>query len=124
MEERIEEKVDIVLDGYAVQQDRLRRYVELLTSSLFRICLQDKLTISKHVGNGNKSKTPAPVKGGLVWTVIEDMKELASPQVEHELRIDAKVVRQSKAHACNGGDAETLLPRRMLIVCYELNQST
>jgi hypothetical protein len=81
MEEHIEKKVDIMLDGYTVRQDRLWRYVELLMSSLFRICLQDKLTISKHVGNGNKSKMPAPVKGSLIWTVVEDMKELALLQV-------------------------------------------
>jgi hypothetical protein len=37
-----------------------------------------------------------PVKCSLVWTVVEYLQELTSAQVEHELWIYAKVVRQSE----------------------------
>ena len=40
----------------------------------------------------------APVERCLVGRVIEHLQELASPEVEHELRVDAEVVRQPEAH--------------------------
>jgi len=39
----------------------------------------------------------SPVERGLIWTVIKHLQELTSPQVEHELRINTKVIGQPEA---------------------------
>ena len=38
-----------------------------------------------------------PVKGRFVWTVVEDLQELRSSHVEHELRVQGEVVRKPEA---------------------------
>jgi hypothetical protein len=37
-----------------------------------------------------------PVESGLIGTVIEHLQELTSPQMEHELRVDAEVIGQAE----------------------------
>ena len=37
-----------------------------------------------------------PVVGSFIRAVVEDLEELRSPQVEHELRIERKIFRESK----------------------------
>ncbi len=38
-----------------------------------------------------------PVKRRFVGTVVEHLQELTSPQMEHELGVDAEIVRQAEA---------------------------
>ena len=38
-----------------------------------------------------------PIEGGLIRTVVEHLEELTSPEMEHKLRVDAEIVRESKA---------------------------
>jgi|FrelakmetLWP11LW_1041352.scaffolds.fasta_scaffold337267_1 hypothetical protein len=37
-----------------------------------------------------------PVERGFIWTVVEDLQELRPPEVEHELRVEGEVVRQTE----------------------------
>lgn len=38
-----------------------------------------------------------PVESSFVGTGVEDLQELASPEVEHELRVDAEFISESEA---------------------------
>lgn len=40
--------------------------------------------------------TSSPIESGLIRRVIEDLEELTSSKMKHELRIDHKVIVQSK----------------------------
>lgn len=37
-----------------------------------------------------------PVERGFIWGVVENLKELRSPQMVHELRIQTEVLAQSE----------------------------
>jgi hypothetical protein len=66
---------------------------ELFTSSSLRMCLQNQGSVEGHQWH----HLSLPVESGLVRTVIKDLQKLTPPEMEHELRIDAEIVRQSEA---------------------------
>ena len=49
-----------------------------------------------HYQEQDRKQNGLPVEGGLVGTVIEHLQELASPQMEHKLRIYAEIIRQAE----------------------------
>jgi hypothetical protein len=69
---------------------------ELLTSSSLRVCLL--CCPLQHPYISSRSSWYIPVERGLVGTVVKYLQELTPPEMEHKLRINAKVVCQPKAH--------------------------
>jgi hypothetical protein len=63
---------------------------ELLTSASFSTCL----IISKDTSYKEDKEGDIPVESSLIWRVVENLQELTSTQVEHELRIDREILSQ------------------------------
>lgn len=105
MEEGVEEENDIVLDRDAVEEDGLRWCVECIRhesrldhdQGVVHILFVENVSISrgqKFIQEPQDRSNHLPVESSLIWRVVEDLQELTSPQMEHELRIDAEIVRE------------------------------
>ena len=53
--------------------------------------------ISLNFSTSRKNKIKLPIESSFIWTVIKHLQELTSTKMEHELRVNAEVIRQSKA---------------------------
>jgi hypothetical protein len=43
-----------------------------------------------------KEEIKLPIEGRFIRTIVKDLQELRSPEVEHELRVEGEVVGQAK----------------------------
>ena len=84
VKERVHEENAVVEDGRRVEQDGLGRPVE-------RVRVEDGLDHDERLRE-LFDKQIVTVVGCLVRAVVEHLKELRAPQVEHELRVEREVL--------------------------------
>ena len=107
MEKGIEQEDDVVLDGDAIEEYRLRGSIECIRhegrlnhdEGVVNILFVENVPKKKAVNIYNTiiKDEYSPIEGSLIRTVIKDLQELTSAEVEHELGVDAEVVRKSEA---------------------------
>jgi len=69
---------------------------ELFTSSSLKTCLKYRGYLQSTVNGRHEAKDP-PVERSLVRTVVEYLQKLTPSQVEHKLRINAKLFCEPEA---------------------------
>lgn len=95
-----------MLDGDAVEEYRLRRSVECIRhegrlnhdEGVVNILFVENVPGKKAVNTCNPviKDGYSPIEGSLIRTVIKDLQELTSSEMEHELGIDTEVVCKSE----------------------------
>ena len=89
LEECVHQQDSVGLNGGRVQENRFWR-------SLETVAVEDGLDHDQTLGQILAVQT-ASIEGGLVRAVVEHLEKLGPSQMEHELRIQGEVLRQSEA---------------------------
>jgi len=104
VEEGIEKKDDIVFDGHTVEEYGHGRSIESVRHKsrlnhdkrIVNVFFVQGMAKSLSAQTFREKKIVLPIESSFIRTVIEYLQELTSTKMEHELRINAEVIRQSE----------------------------